>query len=260
MEELKSTEMESLEPPKDRLDFNTFKDKLGLWADSFKPFIESKEMYDIMNKVREDAAFERIVPESKNTFRAFLTTDPKNVKVIFYLMDPYPKRYRAGLYQATGIAMDCSNAPNGKLQPSLEIFYDGIDRELGTKVERSASLEYLHEQGCMMLNTDLTCKLNKTASHAKLWEPFQKFFLEEVMGSRNEVIYVLCGVSSKRMERYINPFCNIFKIEHPVAAGRMGVDWETKGVFKTINKILKDNNNWQILWDKKEWEDSKPPF
>lgn len=245
----------------EKLDFKKFEDKLGLWAPQFKPFIESKEMWDIMQKIHEDRQDETIVPESKNTFRAFATTDPKNIKVIFYLMDPYPRRYKEGVYQATGIAMDCSNSPNGKIQPSLDIFYNGINSELGIKVEKSPSLQYLHEQGVMMLNTDLTCKYNKTASHKGLWEPFQKFFLEEIMGSRNEVIYVLCGAPSKKLERYINPFCNIFKIEHPMASGHSHMEWDSKGIFKQINRILKDNNNWEVYWDKKEWEDFKnPPF
>ena len=61
-------------------------------------------------------------------------------------------------------------------KPSLELFYKGIENDLDMKVDKSPSLLYLQDQGVMMLNTDLTCKLNKTASHKKLWEPFQKFF------------------------------------------------------------------------------------
>lgn len=249
-------------PQVETLDFETFRPKLGKWADKFKPFIESKEMWDIMQKVKQDALREKIVPKSSDTFRAFATTDPKDIKVIFYLMDPYPRKYKDGTFQATGIAMDCTNSPDRKIQPSLEKWYDGMDNELGIKVERTPDLSYLHEQGVMLLNTDLTCKLNKTQSHMGLWQPFQKYFLEEVVGSDTQIIYVLCGKASLRLEKYINPFCHIFKTDHPAAASHTHTDWDSKGVFKKINRILKENNNFEILWNKREWDEflNQTPF
>ncbi len=241
----------------EKLDYETFKDKLGAWAPKFRKFIESKEMWDIMQKVKEDAGKETIVPKSTDTFRAFKTVDPKNLKVIFYLMDPYPRKYSNGAFQATGIAMDCSNSPDGKLQPSLINWYDAISKSEGNKVRYDPSLEYLHEQGVMLLNTDLTCKLNKTQSHKGLWEPFHKYFLEEVVGSDNHIVYVLCGEASLRMERYINPFCKIFKLSHPAAAAHTHTDWDDEGTFKAINKLIWGNNRYTIYWDKNKWEESK---
>lgn len=244
-----------------RLDFETFKPKMGDWADKFRPFIEGKEMWDIFQKLKADSSKETIVPKSSDTFRAFKTTPVNEVKVIFYLMDPYPRKYPNGDLQATGIAMDCSNSPDGKFQPSLIKWYEALDTVYGWKTTRSKSLDYLHEQGVMLLNTDLTCKLDKTQSHEGLWEPFQKFLLESVLGSDTGIIYVLCGKASLAMERYINPFCKIFKLSHPAYAARTHTDWDTKGVFKAIDKLLWDNNGYQICWDKGDWEASKTlPF
>lgn len=244
-----------------QLDYNTFKDKMGDWAPRFRPFIESKAMWDIYQKIKADSAGDTIVPKSTDTFRAFKTVDPKSLKVVFYLMDPYPRKYSNGEFQATGIAMDCSNSPDGKLQPSLVNWYDAISNSEGYKVRYDKSLEYLHEQGVMLLNSDLTCKLNKTQSHEKLWEPFQKYFLEEVVGADTGIIYVLCGKASLRMEQYINPFCKIFKLDHPAAAAYSHTDWDDEGTFKAINKILWANNREKIYWDKDKWEESKQlPF
>lgn len=260
----------------EKLDFESFRGKFGEWADKFKPFIESKEMWDIMQKIKDDAFEERvdkdgnkfivrkeyIVPDSKDTFRAFATIRPCDLKVVFILMDPYPRRYKDGQYQATGIAMDCSNSPDGKIQPSLRFFYEAIERELGKKINRSNSLEYLHEQGVMMYNSDLTCKLNKTESHSGLWAPFQKFFLEEVMYGTTGIIYVLCGKSSQKLKRYINLLGNyVFELTHPSSAQYGAGEWDSKGIFKKINKILKENNDTVIHWDKAEWDEYKtPPF
>ena len=211
-----------------------------------------------------DSKKETICPSSDNVFRAFSTTTPQNIKSIWYLMDPYPRNYKGGIKQATGIAMDCSNSTDGSLQPSLEKFYEEIAKELGTKPEKSPDLTYLHDQGVMLLNTDLTCKLNKTSSHEGLWEPFQKFFLEEVMSGYTGVVYVLAGKVSHRMERYINPLGNyIFKIEHPAAASHKNSDWNSEGIFGKINKIISQNNGSDqiILWDKKDWDlQNQPPF
>lgn len=71
----------------EKLDFETFKDKMGKWAPRFKSFIEGKEMWEIYQKIKADSVGNTIVPKSSDTFRAFKTVDPKNLKVIFYLMD-----------------------------------------------------------------------------------------------------------------------------------------------------------------------------
>lgn len=241
------------------LDFEDFKDKFGAWAEKFKPFIEGEEMYELYQKLKSEK--EIIVPNSDNVFRAFSTTNPESIKVIWFLMDPYPKRYRGhrGLNQATGIAMDCSNKPEEfEIQPSLFHFYNGMEKELGYKVQHSPSLEYLHEQGCMMYNTDLTCKLGKTGSHKGYWEKFQKFFLEEVMRGK-QCIYVLAGKESERMEKFISPLGNyIFKVNHPQHAGHTHTDWDTKGIFTLINRILLDNKQEPIIWDKGIYEEDLP--
>lgn len=245
----------------EKLDYDSFKDKMGAWTPKFKSFIEGKEMWDIYQKLKIDNSQGGIVPKSSDTFRAFKLTDPRHVKVIFYLMDPYPRKYSNGEFQATGIAMDCSNSPDGKLQPSLVNWYDAMSKELGYKVKYSPSLDYLHEQGVMLLNTDFTCKLNKTESHKGLWEPFQKYFLEEVLRSETHIVYVLCGKASLRMEQFINPFCKIIKLSHPAAAAYSHTDWDSEGIFEQINKIIWAANRYHIFWDKDKWEESKElPF
>lgn len=237
-----------------RMEYEDFKNAFGDWNEQFKPFIESEEFFNIYQKLKGEK--EVITPSSDNTFRALKMTPIKEIKSIWYLMDPYSKRYKDGTNQATGIAMDCSNTIDGKLQPSLELFYDGITNDLSKKkIERNPSLEYLCKQGVMMFNTELTCKLNKTGSHARLWEPFQKFFLEEIMAKKTGIIYVLAGKESLRMEKYIQPLGNyIFKIEHPVAASYMNREWNHNNIFQKSNKILRENKGEWIFWDKFEYE------
>lgn len=240
----------------ERLNYEEFAPLLGKWAPKFKKFIEGKEMFDIYQKIKEDAKKETIVPISDNVFSVFRDSDPNNIKSIWFLMDPYPRRYKGTkIPQATGTAMDCSNSPDGKLQPSLEKFYEGMKKCLDKRVEWTPSLKYLTEQGVLLLNTDLTVKLNKTGSHEGLWSPFHKFFLEEVMRSYTGIIYVLSGNVSHKMEKYINPLGNyIFKIEHPAAASHKGTEWDCKNIFKITNKLLHDMNGSEVFWSKEDFE------
>lgn len=265
-----------------RMNFETFREPLGGWADKMRPFIEGEDMWQLYQKIKKDAQTERIVPNSTDTFRAFKACSPENLRVLFYLQDPYPRIYKGNIPQATGIAMDCRYTPDGKkLQPSLELWYDAIDRYINSssykpvegylrmddprRCERSPNLDYLHEQGVMLLNTDLTCKKDKTSSHKGYWEKFQQYLLGEILSYQTGIVYVLCGTSSHALERYISPLGNyIFKLEHPFAAGHRGDDiWRDNEIFAKINKIMVENNgkHYNIFWDKKDWDIYKdPPF
>lgn len=235
-----------------RLDYKDFEPKFGKWAEKFKPFIEGEEMYKIFEKLKEDSKKEIICPESSNTFRAFSASDPDNVHVVWYLMDPYPRRYKDKKLQATGIPMDCSNSADGRLQPSLQLFYEGIKEDMHYReVDQSPSLQYLLDQGVLLMNTDLTCKLNKTNSHEGLWAPFQRFFLEEIMAKKSGIIYVLSGKVSHAMEKYIYPIGNyIIKTEHPAAGTHKNMEWKHDNVFSKVDNILRTNGKKVIEWNK----------
>lgn len=238
--------------------YDIFKEDLGEWALEFKPFLNSKAFDDIYDVIRYDKFVlkEDIVPTSENTFRTFKITPRNGIKSIWYLMDPYARKYKNGQPQATGIAMDCSNTPDGKLQPSLEKFYEAMEDDLGREVLKSPNLEYLCEQGVMMANSDLTCKLGKTGSHEGLWAPFQKFFLEEIMGKETGIVYILSGEASLKMEQFIQPIGNyIIKLEHPSFAARKGMMWKHENVFTRTNKIIRPNTGAEIFWNKLEYEE-----
>lgn len=257
-----------------KMKFETFKEPLGDWADKLRPYIESEEMWSMYQKIKSDAHDFGVVPKSSDTFRAFKSCKLSNLRVVFYLQDPYPRLYKDGTPQATGIAMDCRNTPDGKkIQPSLEYFYDAIDRHMakvnehpyGTertdnppKCLRSPNLDYLHEQGVIMLNTDLTCRVKETGSHEGLWEGFQKYLLGDVLRSHTGIIYVLCGKTSQSLKKYINPLGNyIFELEHPMAGDHRGDKvWRDEDIFTKINTILKENNGepYKIWWDKQDWD------
>lgn len=237
-----------------KMNFDEFAPLFGPWADLFRPFIESEEMFNIYERLKQDGRL--VVPTWDNTYRSFLKSSPHNIQVVWYLMDPYDRRYRDGKNQATGIPMDSSNSPDGKLQPSLVKFYEGIEKDTKIKPVDTPNLEYLLSQGVLLLNTDLTTKVNKTGSHEGLWEPFQKYFLEEIMSKQTGIVYILSGNTSLNMEKYISPLGNyILKTEHPANAERRKREWKTENIFNNINKLVK----YPIIWNSGDYDDN-PPF
>lgn len=245
-----------------KMEYEKFEPLFGDWALKFRPFIEGEDFFNIYQKLKADSMKEKIYPKSQNVFRSFQKTSTKNLKAIFFLMDPYPRAYKDGTPQATGIPMDCSNSPDGKLQPSLTKFYDAMSKTIGQRVEYSPNLEYLLDQGVMLLNTDLTVKAGKTGSHSGLWLPFMKYFLEEVLASYPGIYYVLCGKDSEVMKKFINPFAKVTILTHPSFANRAGTDWDDKGIFNTINKHVVEQLGeiYKIHWDKRDYDEHKAPF
>lgn len=240
-----------------KLGWESFKERFHpSWHSYIKPIIESEEVWEIYQKLKAvSGRGKRIVPESKNTFRTFKEMNLNNLKIVWVLQDPYPGIYSDGTPQATGIAMDCSNSPDGRIQPSLSKFYEGIQASLQQEIEYSKDLLYLQQQGVMLLNSDLTCEAHSSASHETWWEPFMKKLFKDCLSYRNGLIYIFSGDSSKRLEKYVFKLGNYtFNTEHPARASYGQRPWKYEDVFNKSNQIIKGNLGAveQIYWSKKE--------
>lgn len=244
------------------MDYGLFEDSLGSWGPKMKQFIEGPQCDEIYSYLKKRSSEGRtILPSWEDTFNAFQKTPFEDLKVIIAAQDPYPWQ-KNGKNVSDGIAMSCSNT--GIEQPSLSLFLDGIADVMPeyAGVDRDPDLSYLCSQGVMMLNTSLTVELNRPNSHSqvrvldkkiRLWEPFFKYFFEEIITSYCKgLVVVFCGKESAYYERFINPLQHyIFKVEHPSAAAHSERSWKHENVFKKINTILKENNNTRIDWIKK---------
>ena len=166
-------------------------------------------------------------------------------------MDSYPGTYRDGTYQASGIAMSCDHAPDKKCQPSLSAFWQGLSQEYEEKFPEEYDLRYLCErEGIMLTNRALNCKLFKTGSMMGKFDFFWKYFLEEVIAVYyKSVPILLLGKEAEKLRAYIFEMNNpIFTLPHPSYAARAGNIWETKGVFKQIDRVIYDNNKIKLNW------------
>jgi uracil-DNA glycosylase len=238
-----------MEIQKTKLDWNKFEPLFGSWATKIKPFFDNGGFDPIYKFLKfESARGKRIAPLSKDVFKAFIETDFNNLKLIIVGLSPYHTFYD-GKPVADGLCMSCSITK--KLQPSLLNFYNAVETELynglNLNYNKNPDLTYLSKEGILLLNYALTTSEHKPGDHCYLWEPFMKFLFEEVI-SCTGVPVVFLGKEAAKLEKYVCAFTPIFKCSHPASAAYSGSDWDSGGMFKNVNKTLKDANNFKIQW------------
>ena len=239
------------------MDWSKFKDQFDeSWHAKMKPFIESEECDKIYEFLKKEARRgKKIAPLSSDVFRAFRETKLSNLKVVMIGMCPY-HTYKDGQPVADGLLMGCSRT--GVKQPSLTQFYDALERELESGLNlnlyKSPDVSYLAKQGVLMYNAALTTEMNKAGSHISVWEPFTRYLLENVLDTSG-AIYVFLGKDAAKYERYLPPMTWSFVLSHPASASYKQTEWDTEGVFSKVNKILEQNNKFEI-----DWLDVNPPF
>jgi len=232
------------------MNWENFKDQFHeSWHAKMKPFIESEECDNIYKFLKaESKRGKKIAPSSSVTYRCFKETSLDDLKVVMIGMCPY-HTFVNGEPVADGLLMGCS--VTNRLQPSLEKFYQGVENELHNGLNlnyvKNTDVKYLAKQGVLMFNAALTTEMNKAGSHIQLWEPFTKYVLEEII-SVTGVPIVFLGKDASRYKKYTNPFAWTFTLSHPASAAYKQSEWDTEGVFGKVNKVIKDNNNFEIQW------------
>lgn len=222
------------------------------WHSKIKPIIESPEVYDIFQYLKQKSAQKvKIYPKSEHTFEAFKKCKYTDLKLVIIAIEPYAGDVN-GIPQADGLCM--SSSLTKKVQPSLSAFYDGIEQELydglNLSAVKGADLSYLAKQGVLLANYSLTVEAKKIGSHSNinLWLPFWKLLIENVFNQYNPgLIYLLLGKEAEKVEKFILPFNNyIFKCKLSSFYARTQQPWDSEGALKQINTILKQNNGIQI--------------
>ncbi len=254
---------------KTTLQEEAFMPLFGDWWYKIRPFFLSGGFDPIYAFLKhESKRGKKILPDSSNVFRCFTETPYKDLKIIFVGLSPY-HTLKNGKPIADGLMLSCSLT--NYLQPSLESWYSACEKELFEGLTlthvKNPDLKFLAQQGVLLLNMGLTVEYLKANSHGVLWEPFMKYFFEEVIGMMGVPI-VFLGREAAKLKRYVMPFTWTFELDHPASIAYNGLsDWDSKGVFKNLNKILKERNNDVINWfelpdslDEDEIKDDGLPF
>lgn len=185
----------------------------------------------------------RICPAYFDIFKAFTLLTFRDCKVVMLGQDPYPQ-----MGVATGLAF-ANKEGTQVLSPSLEVIKEAvIDPTIPHgPTEFDCTLESWAKQGVLLLNSSLTCELNKPTSHSLVWRPFTSKLLTNMSKETTGMIYVLMGRVAQSFRSCINDKYNdIIECEHPAYYARK--QEKMPDVFSEVNKLLKGKYNTTIEW------------
>jgi uracil-DNA glycosylase len=241
---------------KTNLSEEKFAPLFGTWWQVIRPFWENGGLDPIYQQLKFDSTRgKKIAPLSFDTYKCFKETPLNEIKVVLLGFSPFHTLVN-NQPVADGLLFGCSNT--GKLQPSLDQFYNALEKDLfnglNLKGNKHADVTYLANQGVLMLNAALTTEINKAGSHLKIWEPFIKYVFENIIAPSG-VPVVFLGKEPSKFKRYMAPLTWSFEISHPASAAYKNTDWDSEGVFTKVNRILIDNKKSPI-----NWLDNDAPF
>jgi uracil-DNA glycosylase len=216
------------------------------WTTKLRGFIQSSDFDKILEtlyKLREDG--KRFTPPLKHVFRAFEECPVDKLKVIMIGQDPYP---HFGV--ADGIAFSCSIT--GKLQPSLQKIFEEITKTVHGywPKEQSSDLTRWANQGVLLLNSALTCEIDKVGSHYNVWKEFIAYTMDILNFTDTGLIFVLMGKQAQELEGMIGEHHHIIKTTHPAYASYTKQPWDSGNMFNEVNKIINGQNGpeFKINW------------
>ena len=218
------------------------------WQKVFKHYIFSTEFVEALltlDKLVKEG--KRFTPPLKNLFKAFEECKYDDLKVVIIGQDPYPQ-----LGVADGIAFSCSNVD--KPQPSLRYIFNELENQYpafrtNDLLYDPLDLKRWSNQGILMLNTALTCEVNNIGSHYDIWKTFTAHLLTYLNDNYTGIIYVFMGKKAESWSDLISDQFNYkINVTHPASAAYKGGKWDSKNLFKEINKIIYDNTKQQIIW------------
>ncbi len=209
------------------------------WANKLRGFIKSSDFDKILQKLyNEKQEGNRFTPPLKHVFSAFENCPVNNLKVIIIGQDPYPY-----LNVADGMAFSCSITD--RTQPSLRFMFEEIDRTIndGVPKEHNPNLTRWAEQGVLLLNSALTCQIDRVGSHYNIWKDFIAYTMDMLNFTDSGLIFILLGAKAQELEALIGPNHYVLKASHPASAAHNGTyKWDCKDVFNEANRIITKNN------------------
>ena len=188
-------------------------------------------------------------PIPENIFNCFNYFNKKDLKIIILGQDPYHQPN-----QAHGLSFSVSKEV--KVPPSLKNIFKEIITDIpeynSKDIPETGNLEYLAEQGILLLNNTFTVRHSMPNSHLKIWKGFCDYIINDIMANQEGVIFMLWGGNAKKIidkiPKELLEKHHILKANHPspLSANRSG--WFGCKHFSKANELLKDMEKTEIKW------------
>lgn len=139
-----------------------------------------------------------VYPPDPQVFAALHHTPHADTRVVILGQDPYH-----GPGQAHGL---CFSVPDGvPAPPSLRNILVELESDLGIPAPPSGNLTRWADQGVLLLNTTLTVRAHKAASHQRHgWETFTDRVIRVVNDKDDRVVFILWGSAARRKAELID--------------------------------------------------------
>ena len=150
---------------------------------------------ELMAFVRQERMAGDVYPPHEEVFAALHLTPLAEVKVLILGQDPYH-----GPRQAHGL---CFSVRHGvEPPPSLVNIFAELEQDLGIKRPNHGDLETWARNGVLLLNTTLTVRARRAASHqGHGWETFTDEVIRCVNAKDDRVVFILWGARSPTQAR-----------------------------------------------------------
>ena len=211
------------------------------WCDILEKEFSKKYFKNLYSFLEKEEQKNTVFPSRNKRFEALNLTSFNNLKIVIIGQDPYH-----GKNQANGIAFSVND--NIDYPPSLKNIIKEISNDLSINIEK-IDLKKWAKQGVLLLNTILSVRENKPASHANQgWEEFTDKIIEKIVLQKEAVIFIAWGNKAiKKLKPFNLSNHYLLTAPHPSPLSSYRGFFGCRHFSKT-NKILKKLNKKAIKW------------
>ena len=221
----------------------------GDWNDLLKEEYDAPYFKDLSERVKSEYNNKSVLPKSADLFKIFRICPLSKIKVVILGLEPYCEKEHSN-----GVAF----ASNSDIPPKQLIqIRDSLNRDIKfgrymNLYSGNNTLDFLLEQGVLLLNTRLTVVENQPSSHRTLgWDMFIARVLKLLVEHKNNIVFLGWGKEAMQILNVINTkgkdhffhFC-----EHPSTSINLNREWDNKDCFNLTNEYLKIQNLDLIVW------------
>ena len=209
-----------------------------LSAEFRKPYY--RKLYETV--MREYAA-RTVYPPPEDLFSAFEFTPLSSVKAVILGQDPY---HEEG--QAHGLCF--SVRPGVEVPPSLANIFRELHDDLDCRIPDNGCLIPWARQGVLLLNTVLTVRAHRAASHRGIgWEEFTDAVIRYLSANCSGIVFLLWGNFAKAKAALIDSSRHhVLQAAHPSPLAG-GAFFGCRHFSQTNNLLMQEGKtpiNWQL--------------
>ena len=197
---------------------------------------------ELVEFVRSEYASGTIFPPAGQIFAAFDACPFDKTRVVILGQDPY---HDTG--QANGLCF--SVAQGVQPPPSLVNIFKEVNADTGAPIPLSGDLTHWAEQGVLLLNSVLTVRAHRPASHqGHGWETFTDAVIAKLANQRSGLVFMLWGSYAIKKGAFIDRTKHLVLTSphpSPLSAYR---GYFGNHHFSLANKWLADHGEEPVKW------------